>query len=126
MTPIITSDAETGGGESAKSFIGRTRMTKCYNQLSQSAVYREDEVSVNLTVCGGSYGGGSEVLVLTYQETAGALTCGAHPGGFNGQDAYNDMLITEGSSGTRTDMPGKRTGERRNHEGGVPYAERKP
>ena len=32
---------------------------KTYNQVSQSAGYREDEISVNLTVCGGSYGGGA-------------------------------------------------------------------
>ena len=28
-----------------------------FNQISQSAGYREDDISVNLTVCGGSYGG---------------------------------------------------------------------
>lgn len=32
---------------------------------------------------------------MTYQEKTGALTQGAHPSGFNGQDAYSDMLITE-------------------------------
>jgi hypothetical protein len=37
---------------------------KTYNQVSQSAVYREDDISVSITVCGGSYGGGSEVLVV--------------------------------------------------------------
>ena len=37
---------------------------RSYNQISQSAIYREDDVSVSVTVCGGSYGGGSEVLVL--------------------------------------------------------------
>lgn len=37
---------------------------RSYNQISQSAIYREDEISVSVTVCGGSYGGGSEVLVL--------------------------------------------------------------
>ena len=36
---------------------------QCFNQISQSAAYRQDEISVSLTVCGGSYGGGSEVLV---------------------------------------------------------------
>ena len=41
---------------------------KTYNQISQSAVYREDEISVNLTVCGGSYGGGSEVLVIELED----------------------------------------------------------
>lgn len=35
-----------------------------FNQISQSAVYRNDDVSVSITVCGGSYGGGSEVLVV--------------------------------------------------------------
>jgi hypothetical protein len=31
--------------------------------------------------------------VCTYQQTTGALTPGAHPGSYNGQDAYNDMLV---------------------------------
>lgn len=35
-----------------------------FNQISQSAVYREDSISVSITVCGGSYGGGSETLVV--------------------------------------------------------------
>ena len=39
---------------------------KTFNQTSQSAVYRKDDISVSLTVCGGSYGGGSEVLVVSY------------------------------------------------------------
>lgn len=30
---------------------------KAFNQLSQSAVYKEDDLSVSLTCCGGSYGG---------------------------------------------------------------------
>ena len=37
---------------------------KAFNQLSQSAVYKEDDVSVSITVCGGSYGGGSETLII--------------------------------------------------------------
>ena len=32
-------------------------MIVTFNQVSQSAVYKEDDVSVSLTVCGGSYGG---------------------------------------------------------------------
>ena len=39
-------------------------MKHTINQISQSAVYREDDISVSITVCGGSYGGGSEVLVV--------------------------------------------------------------
>ena len=35
---------------------------KAFNQISQSAGYREDVVAVNLTVCGGSYGGAVKCL----------------------------------------------------------------
>lgn len=31
------------------------------------------------------------------QKTTGTLSPGAHAGSYNGQDAYNDMLITDGS-----------------------------
>lgn len=41
-----------------------------FNQISQSAGYKGDDISVSLTVCGGSYGGGSEVLVID-METEG-------------------------------------------------------
>lgn len=37
---------------------------RCFNQLSQSGIYKEDETSVSLTVCGGTYGGGSECLAV--------------------------------------------------------------
>ena len=32
---------------------------------------------------------------MSYQKIAGTLSQGAHPGSYNGQDAYNDMFITE-------------------------------
>lgn len=85
-----------------------------FNQISQSAVYRQDETSVSITCCGGSYGGGSETLVVTYQNVCGTLSPGAHPGSYNGQDAWNDMLVTDDG----TIMHGNRTSERRNYEGG--------
>ena len=31
---------------------------------------------------------------MSYQDVCGTLSCGQHPGSYNGQDAYNDMLIT--------------------------------
>ena len=37
---------------------------KTFNQISQSGVYRESDIAASVTVCGGSYGGGSEVLVV--------------------------------------------------------------
>lgn len=54
---------------------------------------------------------------MTYQKVTGTLTQGAHPGSYNGQDAYNDMLITEERHGRIHN--GNRTGKCRNREGGV-------
>ena len=51
--------------------------------------------------------------IITYQTVAGTLNPGGHPGSYNRQDAYNDMLVTDGTCN------GNRTGKRRNHEGGV-------
>lgn len=59
------------------------------------------------------------IVDMTYQNTTGTLSPGAHPWSYNGQDAYNDMLVTD--DGT---MHGNRTGERRNHEGGVSNLDR--
>jgi len=40
--------------------------------------------------------GGSEVLIVSYQDKTGTVNAGAHPGSYNGQDAYNDMLVIDG------------------------------
>lgn len=32
---------------------------------------------------------------MSYQRVTGALIQGAHPGSYNGQDAYNDMLVVQ-------------------------------
>ena len=32
---------------------------------------------------------------MTYQTVTGTLNPGAHPGSYNGQDVYSDLLITE-------------------------------
>lgn len=32
---------------------------------------------------------------MTYQKVTGTLSPGAHPGSYNGQDAYNDMLVID-------------------------------
>ena len=37
--------------------------------------------------------GGNNQVPLTYQQTTGTLSPGAHAGSYNGQDAYNDMLV---------------------------------
>ena len=51
---------------------------------------------------------------MSYQKITWTLNPGAHPGSYNGQDAWNDMLVTDGISN------GNRTSECRNHEGGCP------
>ena len=32
---------------------------------------------------------------MSYQKTTGTLNPGGHPGSYNGQDAYSDLLVTE-------------------------------
>ena len=56
---------------------------------------------------------------MTYQTIAGTVNAGAHPGSYNGQDAYNDMLVVDDGF-----HHGNRTSKRRNNEGGVPYIDR--
>lgn len=51
---------------------------------------------------------------MSYQNVTGCISQGAHPGSYNGQDAYNDMLVIDDGI-----MHGDRTSKRRNHEGGV-------
>ena len=38
---------------------------------------------------------------MTYPRVTGTLSQGGHPGSYNGQDAYNDMLVTNGKSGRK-------------------------
>ena len=40
-------------------------------------------------------GTGGNQVPLTYQEVTGTLSPGAHAGSYNGQDAYNDMLVCD-------------------------------
>lgn len=52
------------------------------------------------------------VQCVSYQTKTGALNPGAHPGGFNGQDAFSDMLVTENEDlhNTQTVLPHRGTG----------------
>ena len=36
---------------------------------------------------------------MSYQDKSGSLCANSHPGSYSGQDAYNDMLITEDDKG---------------------------
>ena len=45
-------------------------------------------------------GTGGNQVPLTYQEVTGTLSPGAHAGSYNGQDAYNDMLVVSSEIST--------------------------
>lgn len=52
---------------------------------------------------------------MTYQNVTGCLSQGAHPGSYNGQDAYSDMLVVDDGGASGHGIP---SGKCRNHEGG--------
>ena len=98
---LYSGECRGGGGES---YV----MQKCYGISSydsnamkspnpQSGIYEAD-TSRTLDLNGGNPScnqGGIAVVEKTYQKTTGTLSPGAHAGSYNGQDAYNDMLIVE-------------------------------
>ena len=55
----------------------------------RSAKFTDDEITDPLTATDYK----DPIKVSTYQKTTGTLNPGAHAGSYNGQDAYNDMLI---------------------------------
>lgn len=72
-----------------------------YNRVTNST-WKKESVSMSVIERFGTGGGVQTPLVLyddeddmSYQEVTGTVSQGAHPGSYNGQDAYNDMLITE-------------------------------
>lgn len=38
---------------------------------------------------------GHTPVIMSYQNVTGTVNAGAHPGSYNGQDAYNDMLVVD-------------------------------
>ena len=54
----------------------------------------EKEICQTLTGRMGTGGGNVPLILMTYQDVTGTLSPGAHAGSYNGQDAYNDMLVT--------------------------------
>lgn len=54
---------------------------------------------------------------MSYQNVTGPLMANSHPGSYCGQDAYNDMFVTESANG-RTVLRSNNTGKCRNYVGG--------
>lgn len=80
--------------------------------------YGSNAVSGTLRASGADITGG-EVLIVTYQEHTGTISPGAHAGGYNGQDAYNDMLITNGHNNNNTQFVPHDSDERQGGTGGI-------
>ena len=81
-------------------------------RFSDVLLYDED---VAPTLEAGAGGGGNN-LPMIMQNVTGTLNPGAHPGSYNGQDAYNDMLVVDDGCVDN----GNRTGQCRSYEGGCP------
>ena len=65
-------------------------------------------------------GGGNVPMVLeirTVQKTTGTLSPGAHAGSYNGQDAYNDLLVVD--HGNNFNEQSKLSHKSNNRQGGV-------
>lgn len=63
-----------------------------------------DEITIKIDVGGAAFSLRSrdyKGVQCVMQNTTGTLSPGAHAGSYNGQDAYNDMLITDGSKSNR-------------------------
>lgn len=63
---------------------------------------------------------------MTYQTVTGTLNPGAHPGSYNGQDVYSDLLITEEINALQNDRLLRGVKQRRlltDHIGKAPVQE---
>ena len=82
---------DLNGGNPACNQGGIAVVQQAFDMTHACDVIREcGEIAPSLQARMGT--GGNQVP-LTYQDVTGALSPGAHPGSYNGQDAYNDMLV---------------------------------
>lgn len=87
--------------------------------VQSKQVHTTDGVASTLYAGESTWGGGWQFILekkMSYQEKTGALMANSHPGSYCGQDAYNDMLITE-ENGRIHNV--NRTGKCRDFEGGI-------
>lgn len=76
----------------------------CIQRRFSSVNVSENGISPTLEAGAGAGEGGNNMpmiaqekpCVMTYQDKTGTLSPGAHAGSYNGQDAYNDMLVIGG------------------------------
>lgn len=77
-----TLNAECGGNKPAVVAFDMTHANDVIRECGEIA----PSLQARMGTCGNQ-------VPLTYQKTTGTLTPGAHAGSYNGQDAYNDMLV---------------------------------
>lgn len=98
-----TLNAECGGNKPAVVALDMTHACDVIRECGEQAPSLQARM-----------GTGGNQVPLTYQEVTGTLSPGAHAGSYNGQDAYNDMLVVsseispslraEGNDPYRADM----------------------
>ena len=77
-----TLNAECGGNKPAVVALDMSHACDVIRDCGEVAPSLQDRM-----------GTGGNQVPLTYQQTTGTLSPGAHAGSYNGQDAYNDMLV---------------------------------
>lgn len=77
-----TLNAECGGNKPAVVALDMTHACDVIRECGEQAPSLQARM-----------GTGGNQVPLTYQEVTGTLSPGAHAGSYNGQDAYNDMLV---------------------------------
>lgn len=79
-----------GNGQAHEASIMTEEVSQTLNTMHDAQAVMCEDVSHALRARMGT--GGNQVP-LTYQDVTGTLSPGAHAGSYNGQDAYNDMLV---------------------------------
>lgn len=82
-----TLNAECGGNKPAVVALDMTHACDVIRECGEQAPSLQARM-----------GTGGNQVPLTYQDVTGTLSPGAHAGSYNGQDAYNDMLVCGASS----------------------------
>lgn len=83
----------TASGASGEGFAETAEAGASYAVRIRGGCDGEGKGALVQTEKSGTLGTGGNQVPLTYQDVTGTLSPGAHAGSYNGQDAYNDMLV---------------------------------
>ena len=119
VVPTMTARMETGGNQVH---------AVCVEAQGFPLGFRPENVRVYdetaTTVCNGTRPGFTCGVIderKTYQQTTGTLSPGAHAGSYNGQDAYNDMLVAAVDCRNGTEDPNTNGTLQAKSSGGTSY-----